>query len=152
MDEEIKPIREFLSTGHIVKDNKVLLTFNKKVRKFVPLRGHINENELPCESVIREAKEESGYDIELIDFSDLENKNLCQNLNIQLDVIKPEHHHINISYIGKIAGGEEKTMSDENTELKWFSEEDLLNSNELFENTKELALKAIKLMKQIENE
>ncbi len=145
----INPKREFLSTVFVIKNNQVLLTFNKKVKKFVPLGGHIEENELPCESAIREAKEESGYDVELLDFSDLKHKNLTQNLDIHLDIVKPDHHHINISYIGKIIGGNELSESDENTELRWFSEQDLLNSDEIFENTRELALKAIKLSKNI---
>ena len=145
MDEEIKPKREFLSTVYVVKDGKALLTFNKKVQKFIPVGGHIEENELPCQSAIREAKEESGYDIELIDLGELKIKNLPQNLDIQLDVIKPDHHHINISYIGKVIGGEMLKESDEGTALKWFSPEELKSLTEIFENTREKALKAIEL-------
>lgn len=141
---EIK--REFVATVFIVKDGKVLLTFNKKINKFIPLGGHIAENELPCESVIRESKEESGFDIELIDLGDLKNKNLPQNLDIQLDIIKPDHHHINLSYIGKVIGGEQLEKSDENTELKWFSPEELTKCEETLENIKEKALKAIEII------
>jgi ADP-ribose pyrophosphatase YjhB (NUDIX family) len=140
--------REFLSTVYIVRDKKVLLTFNKKVNKFIPLGGHIEQNELPCDSVIREAKEESGFDIKLIDFSEWQHKNLPQNLSIQLDIIKPDHHHINISYIGIITSGEQLSQSDEGTELKWFSEEELIGSDEVFNNAKELALKAIKIVSE----
>jgi ADP-ribose pyrophosphatase YjhB (NUDIX family) len=141
--------REFLSTVYIVKNGNVLLTFNKKVGKFIPLGGHIEKDELPCESVVREAKEESGFDVELIDSKKFVYQNLAQNLNIQLDVIKPEHHHINISYIGKITGGEQLKESDEGTELIWFSPEDIKNSTEIFDNTKELSLKAIEIMENI---
>lgn len=141
---EIK--REFLSTVYIVRDGKVLLVFNKKIGKFIPVGGHIGENELPCESVVREAKEESGFDIELIDAKEFKNKNLAQNLNIQLDVIKPDHHHINISYLGKIIRGEMLKESDEGTELKWFSADEIRNCKEMFENTKENALKAIEIL------
>jgi ADP-ribose pyrophosphatase YjhB (NUDIX family) len=144
--EDRNLIREFLSTVYIVKDGKVLLTFNSKVNKFIPLGGHIEANELPCDAVIREAKEESGYDIELIDFGDLKIKNLPQNLDIQLDIIKSDHHHINISYVGKIIGGELLSESDEGTELKWFSPEEIINHTGIFDNTKEKALKAIEIM------
>lgn len=143
-------IREFISTIYIIRDGKVLLTWNKNVKKFIPLGGHIEPNELPCNSVIREAKEESGFDIEIIDPARLKNKNLPQNLNIQLDIIKPDHHHINLSYVGKIIGGQQLKKSDEDTELKWFPKEDIEKSNELFDNTKELALKAIEIMENIE--
>ncbi|MFA5174442.1 MAG: NUDIX domain-containing protein [Candidatus Pacearchaeota archaeon] len=150
MTDEINPKREFVSTVYIVKDGKVLMTFNKNINKFIPLGGHIEENELPCDSVIREAKEESGLNIELVDLGELKEKNLPQNLDIQLDVIKPDHHHINLSYIGKIIDGEMLDKSDEDTELKWFSPEEIINSEDIFENTKEKALKAIKSMESEE--
>ncbi len=146
--EDNKLVREFLSTVYVIKEGKVLLTFNKKVKKFIPVGGHIEENELPCDSVIREAKEESGYDIKLIDIGYLKIKNLPQNLDIQLDIIKPDHHHINISYIGKIIGGELLEKSDEGTEVRWFSAEEIKNHPDIFDNTKEKALKAIKIMEE----
>ncbi len=142
----IIPKREFLSTVYIVKDGKVLLTFNKKVKKFVPLGGHIDENELPCECAIREAKEESGFDIQLVNPREYGRKELIQNLDIGLDVIKSDHHHINISYIGEIIGGNQLNESDEETELRWFSPEELKNCQETFNNTKGAGLKAIEIM------
>jgi ADP-ribose pyrophosphatase YjhB (NUDIX family) len=145
-------VKEFLSTVYIVRGENVLLTFNKKVEKFIPLGGHIEPNELPCDSVIREAKEESGFDIQLVDVGGLINKNLTQNFDIQLDVIKPDHHHINISYIGKVVGGEMLGESDEGTELRWFSKEELESLGDIFENTREKAILAIKIFGGLKNE
>ena len=142
-----KTTKEFLSTVYIIEEGKVLLTWNKKVNKFIPLGGHVDKDELPCDCAIREAKEESGYDIELIDLGNLKIKNLPQNLDIHLDIIKPDHHHINLSYIGKIVGGKMLDKSDEGTELRWFSPEDIINHPDIFDNTKEKALKAIELVK-----
>ncbi len=149
MTEEIKPKREFLSTVYIIRDRKVLLRFHDKLKKFIPLGGHVDPDELPCEAAIREAKEESGFDIMLVDSGKLKHKNLIQNFNIQLDVIKPDHHHINLAYIGKIVGGTQREKCDEGTELKWFSEEDLNNFEETFENTRENALKAIEIASSV---
>lgn len=146
MEDQIKPIREFLSTVYVVNEGKVLLTFNKKIMKFIPVGGHIDPNELPCDAAIREAKEESGYDIELVDTGDLKIRNLPQNLDIQLDIIKPDHHHINLSYVGKIIGGKMLNKSDEGTELKWFSAEEIMNHPQILDNTKEKCLKAIAMM------
>jgi len=143
--ENNKVKREFISTVYIVRDGKVLLTFNKNIKKFIPLGEHIEENELPCSSVIREAKEESGFDIELVNAREIKTRDLIQPIAIGLDRVKPDHHHINISYIGKIIGGEQLKKSDENTELRWFSQEEL-NTLETFENIKEEALKAIKIL------
>jgi len=142
-------IKEFISTVLIVQNGKVLMTWNDKVNNWIPIGGHIDPNELPCDSVIREAKEESGFDIELIDLRDLKIKNLTQNLDIQLDIIKPNHHHINISYIGRIIVGKMMEMSDEGTGLKWFSPSEIIESKEIFENSKEKALKAIEIVEGI---
>jgi len=147
--KEEKIVKEFLSTVYVVHEGKVLLTWNKKVGKWIPLGRHIEPNELPCDSAIREAKEESGFDIELIDLRDLKIKNLTQNLDIQLDIIKPNHHHINISYIGRIIVGKMMEMSDEGTGLKWFSPSEIIESKEIFENSKEKALKAIEIVEGI---
>ena len=68
--------REFLSTVFVVKDKKVLMTWNNKINNWIPIGGHIEANELPCHSVIREAKEESGLNVKLISpFDFLLNRN-----------------------------------------------------------------------------
>ncbi len=148
IEEDIKPKREFLGTVYVVKDGKVLLTFNKKVQTYVPLGGHTDENELPCDCAIREAKEESGYDVEIINANDLKFHNVPQNLAVSLDIIKPDHHHINLAYVGKVVGGEELKESDEGTELRWFSKEELESIENLFENVKEAALKALHIFEK----
>lgn len=146
--EQIKPKREFISTVYIVKDGKVLLTLNEKVNKWVPIGGHVEENELPCDSVIREAKEETGFDVELINTKEKELGNIIQNIGINLDIIKPDHHHINLAYLARIISGNEKKITDDNTELKWFSVEELENLD-TFENVRETGLKAIEIMNNL---
>ena len=140
-----KIIREFVATVYLVKEGKVLLTLNEKVNLWVPIGGHVEENELPHETAIREAKEESGFDIELINI----NKgigNINQNFGINLDVIKEDHHHINLVYLGKIISGEQTSdMTDDNTPLKWFSKQEVENLQKIPENVREGAIKAIEL-------
>ena len=140
-------IREFLSTVFVVKDNKVLMTWNKKVNNWVPIGGHIEPNELPCSSVIREAKEETGLDIELVSPYDKSTTgNLIQPVHIHLDHIKEDHKHINLIYFGTVKSGECFKIDDEGKELKWFSMEELEKS-ELISSIKEWALKALKQLK-----
>jgi len=143
-------VKEFLGTVYPVKDGKVLLTFNKKVQNFVPLGGHTDKNELPCDCAIREAKEESGYDVKLIDAHNFRTSRLPQNLTIGLDVIMPDHHHINIGYVGIVVGGEELDKSDEDTELRWFSREDLELAEGLLDNVKESSLKALEIVSKVD--
>ena len=84
--------RDFISTVYVVEDDKVLLTWNKKVKNWVPVGGHIEPNELPCDSVIREAKEESGLDVKLYNpYAIGSTNNLAQPINLLLDHIRDDH-------------------------------------------------------------
>jgi 8-oxo-dGTP pyrophosphatase MutT (NUDIX family) len=137
-------VREFLSTVFVVKDGKVLMTWNNKVKNWIPIGGHIEPNELPCASVIREAKEESGLDIEVVSpFDNSKTANLVQPIHIHLDHIKEDHKHINLIYFGIVKGGECFRIDDEGKELRWFSKEEL-EKEELIENVKEWAIESLK--------
>lgn len=134
---------EFISTVFIVKKEKVLLLFNKKLNNWTPPGGHIEHGETPCKSVIREAKEETGYDIEI-----LGNKQGPTFLNkpeaIHFDELPEDwnHHHLNIIYFAKIIGGKQKKFTDEGWRMKWFTKEEL-EKQEMFPNVKMLAMQAI---------
>tara|TARA_Y100000310_G_C20422881_1_gene687516 strand:+ start:118 stop:558 length:441 start_codon:yes stop_codon:yes gene_type:complete len=137
-------IREFLSTVFVVKDGKVLMTWNNKVNNWIPIGGHIEENELPCVSVIREAKEESGLDIEIISISNnTETANLIQPVHIHLDHIKEDHKHINLIYFAIVSGGECFKIDDEGKELRWFTTEEL-EKEDLLPSVKEWAIKSLR--------
>ena len=136
-------IREFLSTIFVVNAGKVLMTWNKKVSSWIPIGGHIEKNELPCSSVIREAKEESGLDVELISPHDKSKTgNLVQPVHIHLDHIKDDHKHINLIYFGIVKGGKCSNLDDEGKELRWFSKEEI-EKEALIPNVKEWALEAL---------
>lgn len=147
--------REFVATVYIVRDNKVLLIFHNIMKRFIPIGGHVEENETPDEAVIREAKEETGFDITLIpqdykikqeiNYDTAKRKYLPQCINIGLDIINPKHHHINIAYAGKILSGTQLEKSDEGTELRWFSAEELKSNKEILNNVREEGLKAISI-------
>lgn len=139
----MKITREFLSTVFIVNNAKVLMTWNKKVNTWIPIGGHIEPNELPCNSVTREAKEESGLDIELVSpYDKSKTANLIQPVHIHLDHIKEDHKHINLIYFGIVKGGQLLEESDEQTPLKWFSKEEL-EKGDLIPNIKEWAIEAL---------
>ncbi len=139
-------IREFISTVFVVKDKKVLLTWNKKCNIWIPIGGHIEPNELPCDSVIREAKEESGLDIEIVSLNKAKTANIAQPIQINLDHIKEDHKHINLMYFAKVKGGQMMKESDEGTALKWFSLEEVEKEN-LLPNIKEWAIEALRQVK-----
>ncbi|MEA3430610.1 MAG: NUDIX domain-containing protein [Nanoarchaeota archaeon] len=139
--------REFLSTVFVVQDNKVLLNFNNKCQIWVPVGGHIEKDELPCQSVIREAKEESGLDIELVDpYQRPVPSNLIRPVNLQLDHIKEDHKHINLIYFARVVGGTFTEIADDGAPSKWFTLEDLKTEpkNKLIPEIKLWAIEALK--------
>ncbi|MCK5538907.1 MAG: NUDIX domain-containing protein, partial [Bacteroidales bacterium] len=57
--------RHFTATTIVVYNNKALLHMHKKLGFWLPVGGHIDRDELPHVAALREAKEESGLDVEL---------------------------------------------------------------------------------------
>ena len=49
-----------------VHDGKILLIHHRKLDKWLPLGGHIELDEDPEQAALREAREESGLDVELL--------------------------------------------------------------------------------------
>lgn len=125
--------KDFVATVYVIKDGKVLLVHHKIMDMWLPPGGHINEKENPTEAAIREVKEETGFDVELIG----EERNLGsikilkQPFAIQLENIPPdsrrkeEHHHVDFIYLAKITGGTLKHNKEESNDIKWFSKKDM---------------------------
>ena len=57
---------DFTVAIFVVHDGKVLLIHHRKLDKWLPLGGHIELDEDPEQAALREAKEESGLDVELL--------------------------------------------------------------------------------------
>ena len=57
---------DFTVAIFIVHDGKILLIHHRKLDKWLPLGGHIELDEDPEQAALREAREESGLDVELL--------------------------------------------------------------------------------------
>jgi len=57
---------DFTVAIFVVHDRKILLIHHRKLDKWLPLGGHIELDEDPEQAALREAKEESGLDVELL--------------------------------------------------------------------------------------
>ena len=57
---------DFTVAIFVVHNKKILLIHHRKLDKWLPLGGHIELDEDPEQAALREAKEESGLDVELL--------------------------------------------------------------------------------------
>jgi 8-oxo-dGTP pyrophosphatase MutT (NUDIX family) len=129
-------MRQFTATAYILNENQVLLHFHKKLGKWLPPGGHLEENETPPECAIREAKEETGLDIAIIqderlwvtrwNATSFERPFLCLLENIPAYKEQPEHQHIDFIYLGKPIGGFLDPEAIASTNLRWFTLEEVL--------------------------
>jgi 8-oxo-dGTP pyrophosphatase MutT (NUDIX family) len=59
--------KHFTATAFVFDASmRVLLVFHKKIQTWLPPGGHMDPNETPEETAIREVKEETGLDIEIV--------------------------------------------------------------------------------------
>lgn len=110
-------IRHFTATAHIIYDNRALLHFHAKLKKYLPPGGHIEINETPVDAMMREVMEETGLEVEIIEDENIlasydhaksfARPYLCLLENIPKYKDQNAHQHIDFIYITKPLGNTE---------------------------------------------
>jgi 8-oxo-dGTP pyrophosphatase MutT (NUDIX family) len=114
----------------IVHGGKVLMVHHKQLDRWLPVGGHIELDENPEKAALREAREESGLDVELVGQRPPLKEEpgflpLMTPRFIDMHVIKEPHHHIGMVYFARVKGSEVTLNEDEHHGIRWFTEEDL---------------------------
>lgn len=144
--------RQMTATVYIISEDKVLLLYHKKLRKWLPPGGHLDANETPPECAMREAREETGLEVELIpqenvwinrpNANSFERPFLCLLEEIPPHGEQPAHQHVDFIYVAKpVEGGtltHNKTESDALSWYTWEEVEALKDDQEIFLDTKEV--------------
>lgn len=99
--------RHFTVAVFVAWDGKVLLHQHRKLEMWLPPGGHIERDELPDEAAVREVREETGMEVELLgdrreDVTDP--VQLHRPAGVQLENIGPEHQHIDLIYFARPTG------------------------------------------------
>ena len=131
-------------------NDKVLLVHHVKLDMWLPVGGHIDENETFDQAIKREIKEETNLDVELINTSGLEPSNhVKQVLALPFDInlhSVGDHDHCCAFYLCKALNPEElKTNERELKAVKWLSKDEL-DKVELDDYNKKQILKAFEII------
>ncbi|GAB4228978.1 MAG: hypothetical protein Tsb0021_06660 [Chlamydiales bacterium] len=142
--------REFTATVYIFNsEGNVLLIHHPKYHVWIPPGGHVEPNETPVETAVREAYEETGLRIRFIpqddlwiqsqDANSIERPFLCLLETIPATSKSPEHQHIDFIYIAQ-ADPSTHTLV-ESHHARWFSLDEALNlkpEKEIFDDVLEV--------------
>ena len=104
--------------------SKALLTYHKKLNRWLQLGGHSDGDPNTREVALREAQEESG----------IQNLEFVTERIIDVDVhlipqskTEPHHYHYDIRFFLRAPKGSKIQKSSESKDLKWFRARDILN-------------------------
>ena len=127
--------KSITATVYVINDGKVLLHQHKKYKTWFPLGGHIEEDEFPHEAAIREVKEESGFDVTLIETELAPEIELARVKRIPApfcllhEGIGGVENFFDFIYIAETTETDPHPEGNESKEFKWFSYEDLLGND-----------------------
>ena len=120
---------DFTVAIFVVHGGKVLVIHHRTLNKWLPLGGHIELDEDPEKAALREAKEESGLDVELIGerppTTEPGTRALIAPRFLDIHRITDAHEHIGMIYWARPKNGRLTLSVVEHHEIRWCSAADL---------------------------
>ncbi len=122
--------RHFTATGFVVNGDATLLHWHHRVQAWLPPGGHVEPDEDPVQAVLREVKEETGLDVELVPTQEIpEISNLDQVPAPRTILVEDvydhrvgKHQHIDMIYFCRVSGPRPPAPE----RWVWFTAQDLL--------------------------
>ena len=125
---------DFTASVFIVNGNAVLLRKHEKYDKWLQPGGHIELDEDPAQAAVREAKEETGLDVELLGECPeitgaegaIRSVRMPRFLNRHVAQASTGHEHIDHIYLGTSSTRDLSPRPEErHCEMRWFTKEEL---------------------------
>lgn len=108
---------------------KILLLEHQKAQRLLPSGGHVDRDELPYDAVVREVKEELGFETEFV-FADWQTPFFIS----QVETYGKTPGHIDVDLWYLLKGDSEKPLNDQAEEFKrefgnyaWYTFDEILN-------------------------
>jgi 8-oxo-dGTP pyrophosphatase MutT (NUDIX family) len=120
---------DFTVAIFVVHVGKVLLIHHRKLDKWLPLGGHIELDEDPEQAALRETREESGLEVELLGerppTTEPGTRALIGPRFLDIHRISDTHEHIGMIYWARIKSGNTTLAAEEHHDIRWCSEAEL---------------------------
>ena len=122
---------DFTVAIFVVHDGKVLLIHHRQLDKWLPLGGHIELDEDPEQAALREAREESGLDVELLGerppTTEPGTRALIAPRFLDIHRINATHEHIGMIYWARPRDhrGAVQLATEEHHDIRWCSDGEL---------------------------
>ena len=120
---------DFTVAVFIVQDGKVLLVHHRKLNKWLPIGGHIELDEDPEQAALREAREESGFEVELVGerppTTEPGTRALLAPRFLDIHRISDTHEHIGMIYFARPGHGTMTLAEGEHHDICWRGAEEL---------------------------
>lgn len=157
--------RHFTATAFVIDrdDRRALLLWHKRLGRWMPPGGHVDDDETPEDTARRECKEETGLDVEIVGDAqdDLfagaaeEGRMLTKPLAMLLENIpaspergEPAHQHMDFLFLARpLDDAQTLTLAEEEGgELRWFTCDEIaaLSRTEIFANVQAYILRMLK--------
>ncbi len=134
----------------VIKDGRVLMLWHNKIRAWLMPGGHVEAGEFPDEAAIRETKEETGLDVEIVgdrevEYGDEVAHSLAKPFVIMYENVpyktEPMHVHFDLVYVARVKSGGLKE-SGESSGIGWYGKDEIMKIDTL-ENVRNVALAAL---------
>ena len=110
-------------------EQRLLLIHHRKLNKWLPVGGHIEDNETPDDAVRRETREEVGLEIKLLQYSSIPNEgNVLEKCALPFDSnvhSVGDHNHHCFFYLCEAVNPEQLEINHELKKHRWYSRLDI---------------------------
>ena len=120
---------DFTVAIFVVHEGKILVIHHRNLDRWLPLGGHVELDEDPEQAALREAKEESGLDVELLGerppTTSQGTRALIAPRFLDIHRITDTHEHIGMIYWARPKNGTLTLSASEHHDIRWCSAADL---------------------------